>query len=105
MSRQGTEIGECTQSCVALIEKTADGVSPLLQPLFILKVSDDGLMHFEESCFRTLSIVQCFSLKITFRKLVCFRLQVKGGGEGWHLLCGVPSKELVSIIGLLCGVP
>jgi hypothetical protein len=26
----------------------------------ILKGSDDGVMHFEESCFWTLSIVQCF---------------------------------------------
>jgi hypothetical protein len=26
----------------------------------ILKGSDDGVMHFEKSCFRTLSIVQCF---------------------------------------------
>jgi hypothetical protein len=27
---------------------------------FILKGSDDGVMHFEESCFTTSSIVQCF---------------------------------------------
>jgi hypothetical protein len=29
----------------------------------ILKGSDDVVMHFEESCFRTLSIVQCFFFK------------------------------------------
>jgi hypothetical protein len=35
-----------------------------------LKGSDDGVMHFEESCFWTLSIIQCFfPLKTTFRKL------------------------------------
>jgi hypothetical protein len=32
----------------------------------ILRGSDDGVMHFEESCFRTSSIVQCFSLKQRF---------------------------------------
>jgi hypothetical protein len=38
--------------------------------LSILKGFDDGVMHFEESCFRTLSIVQCFFFKkTTFRKL------------------------------------
>jgi hypothetical protein len=35
----------------------------------ILKGSDDGVMPFEESYFWALSIVQCFSLKTTFRKL------------------------------------
>jgi hypothetical protein len=29
---------------------------------YILKGSDDGVMHFEESCFWTLTIVQCFFL-------------------------------------------
>jgi hypothetical protein len=29
----------------------------------ILNGSDDGVMHFEESCFWTLSIVQCFFFK------------------------------------------
>jgi hypothetical protein len=29
----------------------------------IMKGSDDGVMHFEESCFWTLSIVQCFFFK------------------------------------------
>jgi hypothetical protein len=29
----------------------------------VLKGSDDGVMHVEESCFRTLSIVQCFFFK------------------------------------------
>jgi hypothetical protein len=28
-----------------------------------LKGSDDGVMHFEESCIRILSIVQCFLFK------------------------------------------
>jgi hypothetical protein len=36
---------------------------------FILKGSDDGVMRFEKSYFRTLSIVQYFSLKTKFRKL------------------------------------
>jgi hypothetical protein len=45
---------------------------------------------FEGSCFRTLSIVQCFSLKTTFRKLALLLSSGKKGGKGWHLLCGVP---------------
>jgi hypothetical protein len=39
----------------------------------ILKGSDDGVMHFEESCFWTLSIVQCFSFKnnvVTWQKII-----------------------------------
>jgi hypothetical protein len=31
--------------------------------IFILKGSDDGVMHLEESCFRTLSIVHVFFFK------------------------------------------
>jgi hypothetical protein len=46
----------------------------------MLKGSDDGVMHIEESCFRTLSIVQCFSLKTTFRKLALLPSSGKGGG-------------------------
>jgi hypothetical protein len=39
----------------------------------ILKSSDDGvLLHFKESCFWTLSIVQCFLKNTTFRKLDLF---------------------------------
>jgi hypothetical protein len=45
-----------------------------------LKGSDDGvIIHFEESCCRTLSMVQCFSLK-TFRRLAL--LPSSGWGEG-----------------------
>jgi hypothetical protein len=56
-----------------------------------LKGFDDGVMHFEESCFWTLSIFQCFFiLKTTFRKLALFPSSGKKGGKGWHVLCGVP---------------
>jgi hypothetical protein len=49
----------------------------------ILKGSDDGVMHFEECCFRTLSIVQCFPLKTTFRKLALLPSSGKKvGGKG-----------------------
>jgi hypothetical protein len=48
----------------------------------ILKGSDDGAMHFEESCFRPLSIVQCFALKTTFRKLALLSYSGKKGGRG-----------------------
>jgi hypothetical protein len=48
---------------------------------YILKGSDDGAMHFEESCFTTSSIVQCFSLK-TFRKLALLPSSGKKGGRG-----------------------
>jgi len=51
----------------------------------VLKGSDDGVMHVEESCFRTLSIVQCFSLRTTFRKLALLPSSGKKGGKGWHL--------------------
>jgi hypothetical protein len=37
---------------------------------------------FEESCFMTLSIVQCFSLKITFRKPALLPSSGKKGGRG-----------------------
>jgi hypothetical protein len=47
-----------------------------------MKVTDDGVMHFEESCFRTLSIVQRFSLETTFRKLTLLPSSGKKGGEG-----------------------
>jgi hypothetical protein len=53
----------------------------------IMKGSDDSVMYFEESCFRTLSVVQYFSLKQRFGTWLCFRRQVRGGG---HLLCEVP---------------
>jgi hypothetical protein len=46
----------------------------------ILKGSDDGVMHFEESFFGTLPIVQCFSLKTTFRKLALLPSSGKKGG-------------------------
>jgi hypothetical protein len=45
----------------------------------VLKGSDDGVMHFEESLFMTLSIVQCFSLKTKFRKLALFPSSGKKG--------------------------
>jgi hypothetical protein len=61
-----------------------------------VKGSDDGAMHFQESCFGTLSVVQYFSLKTTFRKLALFPSSGKKGGKGWHLLCGVPYKSLDS---------
>jgi hypothetical protein len=49
-------------------------------------------LHFQESCFWTLSIVKCFfPLKTTFRKLALLPSSgKKGWGEGWHLLCGGP---------------
>jgi hypothetical protein len=52
---------------------------------FILKGSDDGVMHFEESCFRTSSIVQYFPLK-TFQKLALLPSSGKrrGGGDGTY---------------------
>jgi hypothetical protein len=40
---------------------------------------------FEESLFRTLSIVQCFSLKTTFRKLALLTSSGKKGGKGTGL--------------------
>jgi hypothetical protein len=55
----------------------------------ILKGSDDAVMHFEESCFRTLSIVQCFPLKTTFRKLALLPSSGKNGGKVVEpTLCG-----------------
>jgi hypothetical protein len=58
---------------------------------YILKGSDDGVMHFEESCFWTLSTLQCFFLKkTTFRMLALLPSSGKKEGKGWHLLCGVP---------------
>jgi hypothetical protein len=59
----------------------------------IMKGSDDGVMHFKESCYRTLSIVQCFSLKTTFRKLALLTSSGKKAGKGWNLLCGVPWSQ------------
>jgi hypothetical protein len=45
----------------------------------IPKGSDDGVMHFEESFFRTLSIVQCCFFKTTFPSS-----GKKGGGGGTY---------------------
>jgi hypothetical protein len=42
----------------------------------------DMNIYFEEPCFWTLSIVQCFSLKQRFGSWLCFRLQVKRGKGG-----------------------
>jgi hypothetical protein len=45
----------------------------------------ENLKHlycFEESCCRALSIVQCFSLKTTFRKLALLPSSGKKGGRG-----------------------
>jgi hypothetical protein len=43
-----------------------------------------SVFHFEESCFWTLSIVQCFSFKKQrFGRWLCFRLQVKKEGRDW----------------------
>jgi hypothetical protein len=39
-------------------------------------------MHFEESCFTTLSIVKCFYLKTTFRQLALLPSSGKKGGAG-----------------------
>jgi hypothetical protein len=36
-------------------------------------------MYFEESCFWTMSIVQCTFFKEHFGSWLCFRLQVKRG--------------------------
>jgi hypothetical protein len=56
----------------------------------VLKGSDDGVIHFKESCFTTLFIVQCFSLKTTFRKLALLPSSGKKWGGGGNLLRGVP---------------
>jgi hypothetical protein len=40
------------------------------------------VISFEESCFRTLSIVQCFSLRTTFRKLALLPSSGKKNVEG-----------------------
>jgi hypothetical protein len=49
----------------------------------ILKGSEDGVMHFEESCFWTLSIIQCFFFKNDVSETdSCFHLRVKTIGEG-----------------------
>jgi hypothetical protein len=52
--------------------------------LSVLKGSDDGVVHLEESCFWTLSIVQRFIFKeTTFRKLALLPSSgKKKGGEG-----------------------
>jgi hypothetical protein len=55
-------------------------------------------MHFEESCFTTLSIVHCFSLKTTFRKLDLLLSSSKKGGQEvaptlWGLLERALSNE------------
>jgi hypothetical protein len=52
--------------------------------LSVLKGSDDGVVHLEESCFWTLSIVQrfFFKKKQRFGNWLCFRLRVKKGGGG-----------------------
>jgi hypothetical protein len=47
--------------------------------IFILKGSDDGVMHFEESCFRTFPSSNVFLKKQRFRNWFCFLLQVKRG--------------------------
>jgi hypothetical protein len=65
-------------------------------PRSILKGCDDGVMHFEESCFRTLFIVQYFSLKATFRKLALLPSSGKGGGGmggGDHIYWGYLMKK------------
>jgi hypothetical protein len=51
-----------------LAQREVRNISLLRSGESILNGSDDGVVLFEESCFRTLSIVQCFSLKM-FRKL------------------------------------
>jgi hypothetical protein len=51
----------------------------------ILKGSDDSVMHFEESCFWTLSIVQCFSLKTTFRRLALLPSSGKWGEDTYSV--------------------
>jgi hypothetical protein len=49
----------------------------------ILKGYDYGVMHFEEPCFTTSSIVLCFPLKTTFRKLPLLPSSgIKKGREG-----------------------
>jgi hypothetical protein len=42
----------------------------------VLKGSDDGVLHLEESCFWTLSII-CFFGEKHFGNWICFRLMVK----------------------------
>jgi hypothetical protein len=42
-----------------------------------------------------------FSLKTTFRKLALLLSSGEKWEKGWHVLCGVPYKELVSITGLV----
>jgi hypothetical protein len=48
----------------------------------VLKGFDDAVMRFEESCFWTVSIVECFFFKKSFGNWLCFRLQVKKRGGG-----------------------
>jgi hypothetical protein len=49
----------------------------------ILKGYDYGVTHFEEYCFRTLSVIQCFSLKTTFRKLALLPSSGIKKGREW----------------------
>jgi hypothetical protein len=91
-------IGVCTSYVVVVVAaETRQPAGQLTTSpktnLSILKGSDDCVMHFEESCFRTLSIVQCFSLKTPFRKLALFPSSGEKGGKRWHLLSGGPLER------------
>jgi hypothetical protein len=52
-----------TNTVKVLVPKLWIRLTTIISIGYILKGSDDGEMHFEESCFRTLSIVQCFYFK------------------------------------------
>jgi hypothetical protein len=61
----------------------------------IMKGFDDGVMHFEEYCFWTLYIVQCFFpfKKQRFGSWFCFLLQVKKWGRGGTYSVGSLKKS------------
>jgi hypothetical protein len=64
VSRSFISLFGCESSCICLKS--------------IMKGSDGGVMHIEESWFWTISIVQCFLFKIQrFGSWFCFRLQVQ----------------------------